>query len=182
MHTQEQQVSVRIKQAAEEFWPIVKGEKRGNGKPIFPDLQSLISNLSRAFRNGLISGEKNGPRTTWVNREDALNYLTRYVETAKASTSTKIFMGSRRAGPPVSPATTASPSPATCPRARARATATAAPNPRASPRKKAANTSTSPTTKSMTSSTRKASPSASWSTATPPSKPWPASASPSTAA
>lgn len=89
--------TVRINSAANEIWPAVKGETRGNGKVVFPHLDALTSNLTRAFHKGLITGEQHKEGAViWVNRNSALDYIAGYVELAKASPNAKIHLPFRR--------------------------------------------------------------------------------------
>jgi len=89
--------TVRINSAANEIWPAVKGEIRGNGKVVFPNLDALTSNLTRAFHKGLVSGDQHKENSViWVNRDGALDYIAGYVELAKASPNAKIHLPYRR--------------------------------------------------------------------------------------
>ena len=89
--------TVRINTAANEIWPAVKGEIRGNGKVVFPNLDALTSNLTRAFHKGLVIGEQHKENSViWVNRDGALDYIAGYVELAKASPNAKIHLPFRR--------------------------------------------------------------------------------------
>lgn len=89
--------TVRINTAANEIWPAVKGEIRGNGKAVFPNLDALTSNLTRAFHKGLVIGEQHKENSViWVNRDGALDYIAGYVELAKASPNAKIHLPFRR--------------------------------------------------------------------------------------
>lgn len=91
--------TVRINTAVNDIWPAVKGEIRGNGKPVFRNLDSLGSHVTRAFHKGLITGEQHREGSTiWVNRDDALDYLAQYIELAKASPNAKIHLPSKKKG------------------------------------------------------------------------------------
>ena len=93
----ETSTTVRINSAANEIWPAVRGEIRGNGKVVFPNLDALTSNLTRAFHKGLVIGEQHKENSViWVNRDSALDYTAGYVELAKASLNAKIHLPWRR--------------------------------------------------------------------------------------
>ena len=78
-----QPVLVRVGQAAKELWPLVKHEKRSSGSPCFASLDSLRAQLNTAFRKNLIPGHREKKRIIWLDREAAIDWVTRYCEYAK---------------------------------------------------------------------------------------------------
>lgn len=72
---------------------------RGSGKAVFPNEQALASNITRAFHKGLVAGEQEREGCTiWVNRDDALTYVTGFIGLARESRD-QVYQPSKRNGP-----------------------------------------------------------------------------------
>ena len=83
--SEKEKVSMQMKQAAQELWPLVKGEKRPCGRAIFDTFEHLRSNLTTAFHKGLVGGYREGGKRSrlWVDKESTLSYVSKYVDVAK---------------------------------------------------------------------------------------------------
>ncbi len=77
------ETTVRPKEAARRLYGMVNKEKRPNGELVFPSELHLQQNLTKAFRNGHIAGNRTSPRAFWLNLNDALEYVNRYISAAK---------------------------------------------------------------------------------------------------
>jgi hypothetical protein len=85
-------------QVADELWPLVRNEKRGNGAPVFTSRGCLISHLSYAFHRKRIDGAQSGHNSSiWLSKDATLNYITKYVELAKEGGAVKWGRGIRPA-------------------------------------------------------------------------------------
>ncbi len=86
MSSTNKNVRAKTSQMANELWPLVQNEKRANGAPVFADRRDLISHLAYAFHDKRIGGAQSGRNSSiWVDKDATLNYITKYVELAKAT-------------------------------------------------------------------------------------------------
>tara|TARA_R100000458_G_scaffold50184_1_gene50223 strand:+ start:189 stop:731 length:543 start_codon:yes stop_codon:yes gene_type:complete len=77
---------IKIKQAAEQLYDLVKDEKRADGTPAFKSWQSMYSNLHNALHRGYIDGAKESPHVTWIHMDKAEEYIMAWIEQAVKTT------------------------------------------------------------------------------------------------
>tara|TARA_R100000808_G_scaffold9318_2_gene25664 strand:+ start:7327 stop:7845 length:519 start_codon:yes stop_codon:yes gene_type:complete len=78
-------IKVNTSQMSDEIWPLVALERRSDNSPVFASKNALKSHIAYAFHNRRIKGSQSGRgNAISVDREELLEYITKYVELAKS--------------------------------------------------------------------------------------------------